>query len=555
MLRSAIRGMRRVPRAFNPRYFATNLEGELACMSRYGAYNTHKDTLISRYPMTKAVCTIGPVSEDAETLQSLVTSGLRIMRINFSHATYEEATLRMKNLRRSKGIHGGSFNMRAVMLDTQGPEIRTGLFEGDEETKGRKPKLELKKGDSIILTIDDEYRYKGTTEKIWCSYKKLCTSVKVGSKILLDDGLVGLEVKSIGGDFVECEILNTGLLGERKGVNLPGAIVELPALTEKDMADIEFGIKNDIDFIAASFVRKAADVAEIEDFVKKIHSQHWPETHPLPGIISKIETQEALQNFNGIMEKSYGIMVARGDLGVEIPFENVALAQKEMIYRCNKMGKPVIVATQMLESMQGNPRPTRAEVSDVTNAVLDGADAVMLSGESANGNYPLESVQALGSIAAEADKHLAFLDEHRFDSKGRSTTVMSSYEGLAYSAVRASKEMGAACIIIMTSTGRTAKWLSKFRPSVPVMAYVKNAKLGRQLILHRGLHPMYFKKSGSEEGTDEAVRRAIQFGFCSVGDTVLILQSIENNGVYDVAMRIRKVGEDGGNIEGVKDGI
>jgi len=521
-------------------------------MSRYGKLNEHKEEVFGRYPLTKMVCTIGPVSEDKKTLQSLVTAGLRVMRINFSHATYEEADLRMKNLRHSKGFHGGTFNMRAVMLDTQGPEIRTGMFEGDEKSKGKKPKIELRKDETIILTTDDAHRYLGSVHKLWVSYKKLIPTVQLGSQILLDDGLISLEVIEIGDDQLTCKILNTGLLGERKGVNLPGCNVDLPALTEKDKEDIVYGIKNDIDFIAASFVRKGQDVKDIQQFVKEIHDQYWPPEHPVPGIISKVENQEALLNFNDIMNESYGIMVARGDLGVEIPYENVTLAQKEMIYRCNKIGKPVIVATQMLESMQQNPRPTRAEVSDVTNAVLDGADAVMLSGESANGSYPLASVNALGSIAMEADKNVAFLNEGKFFKKAVSQKEsMGTIEALAYSAVRASQELNAACIIVMTSTGRTAKLLSKFRPSVPIMAYVDNAKIGRQLILHRGVHPLLFKKTGDDTNADEAVRRALEFQFCEIGDTVLILQSMFNaeTSVYDVAMRIRKVGEDGSNID------
>jgi len=525
-------------------------------MSRYGAIETHKDQVFSRYPLTKMVCTIGPVSEDAETLQQCVSNGLRVMRMNFSHATYEEANLRMTNLRKSKGFHGGTFNMRAVMLDTQGPEIRTGLLIGDPQVStAKKKKIELVRGSTIDLTTNEEYREKGTPEKLWISYEKLSESLSVGGAILLDDGLIELRVEKISGDVVTCRVMNTGLLGERKGVNLPGCVVDLPALTEKDKQDIRFGIENDIDFIAASFVRKGKDVKAIKDFVAEVHDEIWPKSHPVPGIISKVENQEALKNFDDIMKESYGIMVARGDLGVEIPYENVTLAQKEMIYRCNKNGVPVIVATQMLESMQTNPRPTRAEVSDVTNAVLDGADAVMLSGESANGSYPVESIRALGSIAVQADKHVAMLNQGRFDFpfNKEKTFYMESVEALTYSAVRASQELNAVCIIVMTSTGRTPKLLSKFRPSVPVLAYVEDAKIGRQMILHRGVHPLLFKrKEGSpspSDSPDVAVKTAIDFGFCVPGETVLILQSIPNEKGHDVAMRIRKVGEDGEDAE------
>mmetsp|Transcript_11390 Transcript_11390/g.22915 ORF Transcript_11390/g.22915 Transcript_11390/m.22915 type:complete len:547 (+) Transcript_11390:3-1643(+) len=538
MLHALTRGLRqsasRAPPAASIRSRALS---ELKCMSRY----SNIDEAVQRYPLTKMVCTIGPVSEDAKTLQSLVTEGLRVMRINFSHATFEEATLRMKNLRNSKGFHGGAFNMRSVMLDTQGPEIRTGKLEGDPNE--RKRKVQLTMGDMITLTTNPEYREKGNKDMLWISYENLCQSVEVGSSILFDDGLIELVVTDIGSDTVTCKIMNSGLLGEKKGVNLPGASVDLPALTEKDKTDIRFGIENDIDFIAASFVRTGKCVKEIKAFVEEVHAEFWPESHPVPGIISKIENQEALRNIDSIIDESYGIMVARGDLGVEIPYENVTLAQKEMIYRCQKIGKPVIVATQMLESMQGNPRPTRAEVSDVTNAVIDGADCVMLSGESANGKYPLESVKALGSIAVQADKHVAFTQGKSVAETYMSTEDMTNIEALAYSAVRACEEIKAACIIVMTSTGKTAKFLSKFRPSVPIMAYVDNAKIGRQLIMHRGVHPLLFKRKEGGDSPDIAVQRAIEFGFCKEGDNVLVLQSMMNNGVFDVAMRIRKVGE------------
>eukprot|EP00466_Bigelowiella_natans_P003318 jgi/Bigna1/43086/e_gw1.72.54.1 len=517
-------------------------------MSRYGELNSHKDDVYTRYPLTKMVCTIGPVSEDFETLQQCVSSGLRVMRMNFSHATFEEANMRMTNLRKSKGFTGKNFNMRAVMLDTQGPEIRSGMLVGDpQHSTPKKKKMELVRGSTITLTTNNEYKDKGTPDTLWISYTKLPQSVSIGGSILLDDGLVELRVEEVLGGDVVCRVMNTALLGERKGVNLPGCEVDLPALTEKDKTDIRFGIENDIDFIAASFVRKGSDVKDIKDFVEEVHAEFWPADHPVPGIISKVENQEALKNFDDIMGESYGIMVARGDLGVEIPFENVTLAQKEMIYRCNQNGVPVIVATQMLESMQANPRPTRAEVSDVTNAVLDGADCVMLSGESANGTYPVESIRALGSIAVQADKHVAMINEGRAATVSGSSPLMGSIKALAYSAVRASQELQAVCIIVMTSTGKTAKYLSSFRPSVPIMAYIDNAKIGRQLIMHRGVHPLYFKPDDAKQGTpDEAVRKAIEFGFCVSGDTVLILQSIEqDNGSHDVAMRIRKVSPDG----------
>ena len=508
-----------------------------------------------KHPLTKIVCTIGPASEDSETLQKIVASGMRVMRLNFSHASYEEASMRISRLRACRGMVAKS-NMRAVMLDTQGPEIRTGRISPDEAIEGTaaKPTIRLVEGDEVIVTPDRDSTGGGlcTSNTIWVSYPSLSESVAEGSSILLDDGLIELSVKGVdsASGNVTCRVENSGMLGERKGVNLPGSSVDLPPLTDKDRADIRYGIENDVDYIAASFVRKGEDVKAIKEYVREVHSEYWHEEHPLPGIIAKIESQEALDNFDAILEESYGIMVARGDLGVEIPYENVTLAQKEMILRCNLAGKPVIVATQMLESMGTNPRPTRAEVSDVTNAVLDGADAVMLSGESANGRYPVQSVKTLWSIANEADKFVSgsrLLESLADTSSRRGSTKwkhMESIEALAYSTAKASREMKAACIIIMTATGKTARYVSKFRPSVPILAYVTNRKMGRQLMLHRGVHPYCHDEriDGLHATPEDAVKRAKELGLCGSGDVVLLLSSVPKaGGGFDVAMRIRNV--------------
>ena len=315
------------------------------------------------FSMTKVVGTIGPISENYETLQACVNEGLRIMRINFSHATYEEADLRIKNLQSCRGVHSTqrspvTNNLRSVLLDTQGPEIRCGTLVDDV-------KITLKKGNEILLTTDEAFKMCSTADTLYITYQKLSTTVKVGDIILLDDGLIELTVLEIEGvDKVRCIIKNTEQLGSRKGVNLPGLSVDLPALTDKDKKDIEYGVKNDVDFVAASFVRTAKDVQEIRDFINTCHATHWPEGYPAPAIISKIENQEGITNFKEILALSDGIMVARGDLGVEIPFQKVLTYQKYMVDECNAIGKPVIVATQMLESMIKNPRPTRAEVGE-----------------------------------------------------------------------------------------------------------------------------------------------------------------------------------------------
>ncbi|KAJ1385802.1 pyruvate kinase, partial [Ochromonadaceae sp. CCMP2298] len=331
-------------------------------------------SLKQRLPLTKIVATIGPASENLPTLSHVVDAGMRLMRINFSHATYEEADLRMANLNKCFGINSLSAvtssaetkfsNMRAVMLDTQGPEIRTGSFAGGVK------EVELVIGDTIELTTEENVRTAQSASRLWISYGKLLETVEAGSRVLLDDGAVEVMVQSkdLGNNTVTCQVMNSGTLGNKKGVNMPGLVVQLPAMSLKDKEDIKWGITNDVDFIAASFVRKASDVSEIRAYCAELMAL-LPQAKrgPIPLIISKIESVEALVNFDSILEESDAIMVARGDLAVEIPMETIANVQKEIVKRCNKAGKPVIVATQMLETMQKNPRPTRAECTDVAN--------------------------------------------------------------------------------------------------------------------------------------------------------------------------------------------
>ena len=337
--------------------------------------------------MTKVVCTIGPKSEKKEVLKELVLSGMNVMRLNFSHGDHEEHGARIKTIREISKETGKHV---AILLDTKGPEIRTGSHaEGDV-------KYDLVEGQDFIVTTD--YSFKGTPEKISVSYPGMTKDLKPGDTILVDDGLIGLEVKEIKGEEIFCKVKNSGALGQKKGVNLPGVSVSLPALAEKDKADLKFGCEVGVDYIAASFIRKASDVAE----VRRVLDENGGENIK---IISKIENQEGIDNFDEILELSDGIMVARGDLGVEVPVEEVPFMQKMMIRKCNAVGKPVITATQMLDSMQKNPRPTRAEAGDVANAILDGTDAVMLSGESANGKYPVEAVRTMATISAKTDEY------------------------------------------------------------------------------------------------------------------------------------------------------
>jgi len=346
--------------------------------------------------LTKIVATIGPTSEQLPVMQDLVRCGMRVMRLNFSHATVEEVELRTKNLNLCKGRHGAisetdgdAQNVRGVLLDTRGPEIRMGKLKNDHS--GHETIL-LESGKTVSLHTTKEWADAGSTETdLYIDYPKLHKCLKPGSKVLLDDGAVILTVVSVEHekDFhgsVICTIDNTGDLRSRAGVNLPGAETDLPPMSAKDKVDIKYGMTKDVDYVAASFIQNAEGVREIRRYMQECADElGWDPTYPLPLIISKIESASALKNFDSILEESDGIMVARGDLGVEIPIHQVTNAQKEMVASCNKVGKPVIVATQMLESMAKNPRPTRAEVSDVTNAVYDGADAVMTSGETAKG--------------------------------------------------------------------------------------------------------------------------------------------------------------------------
>ncbi|CAI5737407.1 unnamed protein product [Peronospora destructor] len=482
------------------------------------ASELYKNPRSSKFSMTKIVATIGPVSDQLDTLQQLTNEGLRIMRINFSHAEYDEALVRINNLRACHGVHAqaqSNFNLRAVLHDTKGPEIRTGKM-----LNGKK--ITLNKGKQVVLTTDPKFELKGTADKFYVTYMQLAETVKVGDTVLLSDGLIRLTCTAVGKGEVTCEIENTEEIGNCKGVNLPGLIVDLPALSEKDKCDLDWGVKQDIDFIAASFIRKASDVNEIRSYVDECVRKHWAHepNYIAPKIISKVENLEGVQNFEEILDASDGIMCARGDLGVEVPAQKVLTYQKMMVDRCNAVGKPVIVATQMLESMQTNPRPTRAEVSDVGNAVLDGADCVMLSGETAQGKYPIESVSTMNTVIKEADELLL---QPTYRAKFQFDPPTSDVESAVSSAVKTANEMDAQLMIVLTRTGYTARKVAKYKPTVPVMCFTTDLKVGRQLQIHRGLYPVVPDSLDQAPTTAEAIARAKKMGWLSSGDRVVVI--------------------------------
>ncbi|WIF95233.1 pyruvate kinase [Caminicella sporogenes] len=453
---------------------------------------------------TKIVCTIGPASESKEIFTELVKNGLNVARLNFSHGSHDEHLKRInmiKEVRKELGIPV------AILLDTKGPEIRTGDFaEGI---------VELIEGQEFTLTTE---KVLGDKERCHITYDKLPMDVKKGDKILIDDGLIELEVIDVPNDKeIKCIVKNGGVVKNKKGVNVPGVKINLPAITEKDIKDIEFGLANDIDFIAASFIRKADDVHEIRKILEKNNAHHVQ-------IISKIENQEGVENIDEIIEVSDGIMVARGDLGVEIPTEQVPLVQKMIIEKCNKVGKPVITATQMLDSMIRNPRPTRAEVTDVANAIFDGTDAIMLSGETAAGKYPIEAVKTMTNIAKTTENSLDY--DAILTSKGLNKEISITY-AVSHATCTTANDLGASAIITATSSGFTARMVSKFRPKAPIIAATTCERIQRRMLLIWGVKPILMKQvKSTDEVFELSVQKAKEHGYIKDGDLVVITAGI-----------------------------
>ena len=445
---------------------------------------------------------MGPSTEDENVLRELIKAGMNVARFNFSHGSHEYHRAGVERVRRVSEELGMPV---AILLDTKGPEVRTGLLEDGK-------KITVSTGDEIVVTAQPtDESFHGNAGHISLDYLNLPSEVEKGSIILIDDGLVGLEVQSVDGNDMHCVVTNGGEIGERKGVNVPNVNIGLPAVTEQDRADIMFGCELGIDAIAASFIRDAAAVREIREICAQMGAERV-------SVYPKIECALGVTNFDEILEASSGIMVARGDLGVEVPAHEVPHLQKEMIRKCNAAYKPVITATQMLDSMIRNPRPTRAEVNDVANAVMDGTDCVMLSGETAAGKYPVEAVKMMASICRETEKYLPERD-HYFDRGG----VKNVNGAIGFAAVTTAERVGAKCILAPTNSGRTARLIADFRPKLPLYAFSPSEKTIRKTSFYWGVRSFHSTTMPSLNATvKQALQLAKEKGLVETGDLVVV---------------------------------
>lgn len=447
---------------------------------------------------TKIICTIGPASQDRATIAQLLEKGMNVARLNFSHGVHAEHKQKIDNLR---GMASEMKKPLAIMLDTKGPEIRTGTLQDEKVT--------LDSGDEFILTTRT---VPGNEKEAWINYDNLANEVKPGTSILLADGLISLMVRETTSTDIICTVINGGELGEKKGVNVPGVRINMPFLSEQDISDINFGIDEEVDFIAASFVRSAQDVLDIRRILEKRGADI--------DIIAKIESRSGVDALDDIIKVADGVMVARGDLGVEIPAEEVPLVQKQIIEKCIAAGKLVIIATQMLDSMITNPRPTRAEVSDVANAIFDGADAIMLSGESAAGKYPAEAVETMARIAKRTEEAIAYQE---MLSNRQLSGTSSVTDAISYATCATAAQLGIEKIITATTTGTTARMVAKYRPQADIFAVTTNPKVLRKLVLVWGVNPVLNRcTEGTDELFEEALHRCLEIGYINKGDMVVL---------------------------------
>jgi pyruvate kinase len=491
---------------------------------------------------TSIIGTIGPKTNSVESITQLADAGLNIVRMNFSHGSYDYHQSVIDNAREAakKSPAGRPI---AIALDTKGPEIRTGLMENEAD-------VPIPAGHEFWVTTDPSFSEAGNIDQIFMDYPNLPKVTAPGKYIFVDDGILSLQVLSIDGVRLRVKALNAGTLSSRKGVNLPKTGVDLPALSDKDKADLAFGVRNNVDMIFASFIRRAQDVRDIRKALGTDGAGIK--------IISKIENEQGLTNFDEILRETDGVMVARGDLGIEIPASQVFLAQKMMIAKCNVAGKPVICATQMLESMTVNPRPTRAEVSDVANAVLDGADCVMLSGETAKGKYPLEAVRMMAETAYVAESAISYAP--LFDQlRALTPRPTETAETLALAAVAASIEQDAGAIIVLSTSGVSARLIAKYRPSCPIICVTRKDQTARQLHLSRGVYPVWYPEPRGvpqekwQIDVDNRIRYglkvAVNLGIVKPEATVIAVQGWKGGLGHTNTLRILSVPTDPSDLE------
>ncbi|KUK41029.1 MAG: Pyruvate kinase [Clostridia bacterium 62_21] len=451
---------------------------------------------------TKIVCTIGPASETVDILKALLVAGMNVARLNLSHGSHADHKRRVAAIKEAAAKVNKNIG---ILFDLAGPKIRLG--------KLQEP-IHLKAGDTLTLTTE---RITGNRERIPVNYPELPQDVKHGDTILLGDGLVSLKVLDTGPDRVLCRVENDGEVSSGKGVNLPGVRTSLPSLTEKDVDDLHFAVEQGADFIAASFIRKAQDVLAVRKILEDVGAADIP-------IIAKIETWEAVDKFEEIVKVADGIMVARGDLGLEVGAEEVPLIQKRIIARCNRLGKPVITATQMLESMINNPRPTRAEASDVANAIMDGTDAVMLSAETAVGRYPVEAVKTMARIARRTEEELPYAEFIRQRKEFSRHTVT---DAISYATCATATDLEAAAVLTSTETGYTARMVAKYRPRCPIIAVTPHARVLQRLTLVWGVEPLLVRRiSNTDEMIETSIGAALAAGFIKGGDLVVITAGV-----------------------------